>query len=433
MNFRFLENSGLIAVILHRIRTFCPTIEALAKAAPKNNDQPEDRDTLRDGTDGLRELEDTVVRWNLSQRPMFDIKHKRWVVTDGFAPSVTVGPSVATLFATGRETPFALRLLRQGIGVFAQASVLSDEDELVEPRPRNVACGDANMQEALSLFQKQLGLPTEETLIEDVSHKLKVYAQQAYKVAEFIFKDEESLTRLSDVHSAEAVDDHLVDAILYCLSRSYALDSTDRHVSLKEIVTEINKDAFDIYFTDAVAGTGQGAQPRRLINQSQSKRAFVALGARGAVLGHTIGHYDHPYLRTAVLNLIDILRGRYHNLVLARTVADNVIRKLSRALPGIKPAEPVNPDELLKKMAEANYLYGLVVSDPSVYLLDGSTLSRLVVQADTCFQLQSLREDTERKMNALQRLWQSYQDKARTEIIKTFSLERSRENTPTQP
>ena len=142
-----------------------------------------------------------------------------------------------------------------------------------------------------------------------------------------------------------------------------------------------------------------------LKNLSQSTRGFVTLGPRGAVIAYA-KDFDHPNLRIAAMNMIEILRGRHFNLIAARTFADDAIREVSELCD--KGAEDVpvktlqeNITKSLKLIMKANGLYGLVVSDPGTYLLDGSTLTRMAQPAEDWFHLRSLREETERKMEAL--------------------------------
>lgn len=102
-------------------------------------------------------------------------------------------------------------------------------------------------------------------------------------------------------------------------------------------------------------------------------------------------------------------------MIVARTVADNAIREMAQIvdLIGQSSSSTNAPHEMEKKvrlasdhMLMANSLYGLVLSDPGVYLLDGSTLSRLSQEADEWFGMKYLREDNERKMETMHRLWE---------------------------
>jgi hypothetical protein len=136
--------------------------------------------------------------------------------------------------------------------------------------------------------------------------------------------------------------------------------------------------------------------------------------------------FEHPRLYIAALNMIEILRGRHFNLIVARTFADNAIRAVSELCD--KGAESVpaktlqaNITKSLKLIMKANGLYGLVVSDPGTFLLDGSTLTRMAQLAEDWFHLRSLREETERKMEALERLWRNFQDQRRIDVIQSLS------------
>lgn len=201
---------------------------------------------------------------------------------------------------------------------------------------------------------------------------------------------------------------------LYCLARNYRI----RDEPYEHLIANLNKEALSEYFACD--------EQLRLKNLLQSNRVFISMGRRGAVIAYAKNH-DHPQARTSTLIMIDILRGRMHNLIVSQTLIDNAIRDLAKLALMSQNGKDVNGKEVeevrkkvLTNMMQAHKIFGLVVSDPGVYLLDGSVLSRMSGLADEYFHLSALKENVERKMNAMQRFWTEYQDQQREHIIANF-------------
>jgi len=233
------------------------------------------------------------------------------------------------------------------------------------------------------------------------------------------FRDKDSLLAFTrDVgHEKASLQAALLDILPYLLARSYyikhgACPGTPLDGVLEEFRSSVLKDLLS-----------KSEETReRVVNLSQSTRAFVSLGPRGAIIMHA-RQFEHPRLYTSVINMIEILRGRHFSMIVARTFADDAIRKLGPYLP---PGDASNEAiglgsaefrQIIGAMMLANNLYGLVVSDPGAFLLDGSMLTAMAEKADSFFHLRDLREDSERKMTALYRLWQHFQDLQRAEIL----------------
>jgi hypothetical protein len=130
----------------------------------------------------------------------------------------------------------------------------------------------------------------------------------------------------------------------------------------------------------------------------------------------------HQALHVSALNMIEILRGRHFNLIVARAYVDEAIRTVGLLTGSHEYSnDPPLMQKALDQMMKANSLYGLVVSDPGAYLLDGSALTQMANVADKWFNIKSLRDETERKMEALHRFWQNFQDRRRIEVVTSLS------------
>jgi hypothetical protein len=433
-----LRDCGINAFWLHRIRTYCPSLEILRILQL--------RLAHSDLTEHVSEAKDELTVLSLHQRLMPDLdpaNHKRilWTPQHGFTPSNTVGPSTVTYRTDNR----CGRVLRQGIGVITDSDYYpaTAEDELVERVPTMAELGASGTE--LTAFAEKLTqhiirhdpcdpprtrrMAQNYPISEDTGAGIKLLQQPSYEVVELEFASDKVFRALTH---QPPVPKNLCDLVVYCLARNYGLsDSAVAPVALDNIVQEVNHGVFRDLFADNVNGDG-----KTLANLSQTTRMFVSLGRRGAVIAYWPGRM-HRFLRVAALNMIEILRGRYHNFVLARTLLDMALRNLSDSAllqrDDRDDTDEKKLDDLLRLMMKANHLYGLAVSDPGAFLLDGSTLTILAANADTLFDLRSLREDSERKMNALDRFWREFQDQRRTRIVQRLSGYRPRGDTRSGP
>lgn len=424
-----LEKLKIETFRFHRIKAFGPKPDALLK--------------LRERCANTTDVSPADF-WThkLHERPEFG-KDVWELPSPGFVPTFTVGKSAASavlIDKTNGTNPryWIARLLRQGVGILTQAEETKDEDRLVEKVPTDKEA--ANEENGKKVLDKLAG-GIETTSLDDLVMKSQDKSQKpwledtSYEVVEIVFENKTALARLTDKDEREEEVENLRKAVAYFLVRSYDMDPSERSKSpLERVTEELNLMGLrDLVTMDKGMDNGKV----KLNNLSQSTRGFVTLGPRGAVIAYA-KDFKHERLRIAALNMIEILRGRHFNLIMARTFADDTIRKLSELAHLAQPskgAEGLDYEravpELLDGMMVANYLYGLVVSDPGIYLLDGSTLTRLADMADTWLNMRSLREDTERKMAALYRLWQHFQDSQRIQIIGKLSQSNDRKSKPT--
>ena len=404
-----LPQLGIKTFRLHRIKAFCPETEALRILSERCS---EDRAGFQDG----------FGTHFLHERP--DYQNGAWSPSPsvGFAPTFAVGRSAASAVGVTKDGHCIGRLLRQGVGILTEAFDTDNEEELVEKEPSTPAPANEGAScPVLEKLARGLGIEPDK-LVKRVNGDFdkQLIEDTSYEVVEIVFKSKEFF-ELIIAKGLGRTPTKLRKAIVYFLLRSYDMDPTAATPpALERLSEEVNLDALSDL---VVVGRDNAEEEITLKNLSQSNRGFVMLGPRGAVIAYA-EDYMHPRLRISAINMIEILRGRHFNLIMARVFADDTIRELSR-LAHLADGAKVNYEseipKLLDKIMLANYLYGLVVSDPGVFLLDGSTLTRLAHVADTWLNLFSLRVDTERKMEALYRLWQHFQDRQRIHIIGSLS------------
>ena len=394
------ERLGIRSILMHRVRAFCPSSEVVRHVG---------QILLDTGSTWLKQPN----RWKhrLHERPLFESNQWSPTPKPGFVPNLSVEPSIisALLAKTGTQEREMIRILqRQGIGLFTDTMTVESVDQLAEigtgetPESRkalfNRITDTLDWNNGGFLINHSHDGVTDEFGFEETS----------YEIVELCFETLRAMDAIETIDPNEA-QQRLQRSVAYFLARSYDVDATAKSIapSLERVLDELRIGAL----SPIVLKSGGDL---RIKNLSQTSRGFIALGPRGAVVAHN-EERKHPQLLVSALNMIEILRGRRMMMIVARTVADNAIREMAQIvdLIGQSSSSTNAPHEMEKKvrlasdhMLMANSLYGLVLSDPGVYLLDGSTLSRLSQEADEWFGMKYLREDNERKMETMHRLWE---------------------------
>ena len=434
-----LQEAKVNAVDIHDIYTFlCSPKAIFALESTRTAPCASQRASV-----ALPQRDDHVIK-ELNYRPLLD--RGNWKEALGFIPTYQVPRS--TLVAACGD--FCLRMLRQGLGLITKTSEATADKDFIEKRclPRQPELKKRSdrrtdkdtrsdisvlIEYAKGVLQLEGGEAEEESsypdgvvpfreplgkLSFDWQAGLDFGESVPYRVFELVFENNskafEDLAK--EIPPEASLDERpaTYKLVFYCLTRSYDA----KNEGLPNVANLTNLRVFEDI---ARPNCGEGLPV--LQNYCQNERFFITLGPRGAVVAYEEKHREaYEFLRVSALNMIEILRGRYHNLVAARTILDNTIRRLG--VEALNDHESKGEDDLrciLKLMMEANFIYGLVVSDPGVYLLDGSTLSHLDSLAQKYLHLRTLREDTALKMEALQRFWSEYQDQRRHDIISAMS------------
>lgn len=402
----FLDRAalGLQAVVMHRIRAFCPKAEVLNHVA-----------TIQ--------WENKPDHWKhqLHARPLFANGGWSKAPVPGFVPNLATAEPTVISAVFPNDTSGSQRLVRvlrrQGLGIFTDTTTIKSVDELVEVGKEDTAAERESTYDAIGKAMCfSSGMNAQELFTnhsDDGVADEYAFEETAYEVVELCFATAQSMDAIESTEPSEA-QRRLQRAIVYCLTRSYDVQARKDGLtpSLERVLGELRVGALNPIVT-------KSGGDLRIANLSQSSRGFIALGPRGAVVAHCKDR-EHPQLLVSALNMIEILRGRRLMMIVARTVADNAIREISQivdevgASAGMPSGASNQVDARIQgkvrmaseHMLRANSLYGLVLSDPGVYLLDGSTLSRLSREADDWFGMKYLREDNQQKMDTMHRLWE---------------------------
>lgn len=386
---------------MHRIRAFCPKPELLNHVANT-------------------EWKDKPKHWKhqLHERPLFANGSWSDQPVPGFVPNLrTAEPTaISAVFenTTGNHQQLARVLLRQGLGIFTDTTTLESVDALVELGVEDSQAEREATYTAIGSAMCFTGSMDAKELFTNHSHDGVAdeygFEDTAYELVEMCFTTTQAMDAIESNEPTEA-QRRLQRAVVYCLTRSYDVQAREHGLtrSLERVLGELRVGALSPIVT-------KSGSDLRIANLSQSSRGFIALGPRGAVVAHCADR-KHPQLLVSALNMIEILRSRRLMMIVARTVADNAIREISQIVEVVGASAGIasgSSNQLVQDkvrqasdhMLRANSLYGLVLSDPGVYLLDGSTLSRLSQEADEWFGMKYLREDNKQKMDTMHRLWE---------------------------
>lgn len=388
-----LHDIGICEAKIHRIFTYCPK-QQFINYVYKNNS-------------------DIIGRCFQHQRPALTTTRDEIQIENGFVPNYQLQQSRKPIRYLHVEN-VCFRVLRQGIflaNVTETPTTINDLIEVDKPKVLN-DFQDQSLKQAIELF-------TGDTLSDIQGYSKYIYdtcvhldesKYHGYRITELVFDTEDHFRSAFRDQDGDYTTD-LQGLSLYCLALNYKLD--DLHADYSDLIRSLNKEALQDYL---FSNNGHLI----LRNLLQSHHTFIAFGRRGTVIAYVRNKY-HERARVSAIIMIEILRARMHNMIVSQVLIDDAIRKLAMlAFNGKEDPYQQARENILRKMMQAHDVYGLVVSDPGAYLLDGSVLSKMADLADDYFHLRSLKENVERKMNALQRFWTEYQDQNREKIIANF-------------
>lgn len=392
------ESAGIASVCLDEIVAFTPTALTLQGVAA-----------------GLENLpSDEWVRLSISARLYFE--ESGWKPEDGL-PSRSRSTDFQVLSRS--KDNLALRLLKDGTSTILRSRIAQPDDligDLDEHIPQAQEFAARHLSE---LVAKKDGDPqwTDLALDGKAGVALPLDRQPPYPVFEVALTTEERLKCLVQGKS-EKIPKTLDSLLLYLIARNYRLGRSDS-AGLKELCAEVLSDVLD----DGLLLTHRNGRPL-LRNLSQGTRVFIAFGRRGTVIVYTRSIISLP-IRCSVLSMVETLRSRAHNLLVASTLMDTLLLRLAQLMETTTNG-PVSKEETeavrvaLRELATATYIYGLAVTDPGVQLLDGSIISIIADRAENYFEMQSLRHACQRKMEAIRIIWASYQDRRRQTLLRAL-------------
>ncbi|MBI5371269.1 MAG: hypothetical protein HZA79_04490 [Sphingobacteriales bacterium] len=136
----------------------------------------------------------------------------------------------------------------------------------------------------------------------------------------------------------------------------------------------------------------------RLKNYSHHSDLFYTIGKRGA-LAITPNLKSNPsyFAIPTLLNLVEILRSRWHLGSIVNLKLDDTLQLISRSKPG-------ELENILDDVFLCRALYGFFLQNPAPYLFDGGAITEIAEAGEETFWLKKLTVDTERKFGVLEKL-----------------------------
>lgn len=392
-------NAGIANVRLNEIVAFTPTAATLRGIAKGLETPPSGQ----------------WSRLSISER--IYLEPTGWERHDGL-PSRSRSPAHYVLAKA--QGSLALRLLRDGTSTIMRSrevhpdDLVADMDECI-PEATNFA--KASLVElSRQAGDQELEWPSL-AMDEQPELSMPLDRQPPYPIVEIELTGEDRLRRLVRGET-DQMQHTLDDLLMYLVARNYRLSRADG-VTLEQVCGEVLPDVLD----DGLL-LHEVANRKRLRNLSQGTRIFIAFARRGAVLVHTPAIMSLP-IRCSVINMVETLRGRVQNLIVASALMDGLLLRLAQ-LVELPSDRPVSDDEthavktILRELATATYTYGLSVTDPGAQLLDGSIISIIADRAEVYFESQSLRHACNRKMDAIRTIWATYQDRRRQTLMRAL-------------
>ena len=146
-------------------------------------------------------------------------------------------------------------------------------------------------------------------------------------------------------------------------------------------------------------------------NLSLDARLFFALSRRGA-LAVTTRTDEMPgyFVLPSFLNLVEILRSRWHMGNVVNISLDAAIRRVATSMDN-------NPSQLLDQMFVLRSAFANFMRDPVPYLFDGGSVTELAEQAQREFWLLDLRQVIAEKLDMLDKLVQDVVERRRIQEL----------------
>ncbi|HEY2091316.1 MAG TPA: hypothetical protein VGJ81_05475 [Thermoanaerobaculia bacterium] len=310
----------------------------------------------------------------------------------------------------------ALRVLTDATATVTRTRLEATEDDLIASPSESMSDVATFIKGAMRELDGEGSVRGAGLMDEDTTLCLPLEYQTPYPVTELELENDDVLRRLVEDGGAKAPAS-LHQLLAYLVTRNYRVGSeTPTFAQMcEEVLLDVLDDGFLLH-------SETPGPAWRLRNLSQGKRAFISFGRRGTVIAYATK--DSRAIRGSVLTMIETLRSRFHNLLVASTLMDALLVRLARLMEDgqSKPADKEIADvtDLLRRLGTATYIYGLAVTDPGAQLLDGSVVSVVADRAESYFEIQSLRHACHRKMEALRTIWASYQDRRRQTLLQAL-------------
>jgi len=150
----------------------------------------------------------------------------------------------------------------------------------------------------------------------------------------------------------------------------------------------------------------------RMKNYSHHSDLFYTIGKRAAIaITPNINSNPSYYVCPTLLNLIEILRSRWHLGSIVNLKLDDLLEIISNP--------NINLDKMQDEVFNCRLLFGLFLKDPSPYLFDGGAITEIAEAGESIFWIKRLSVEMEKKLTVIDRLLDDlYSRKRFNEIFK---------------
>ena len=155
----------------------------------------------------------------------------------------------------------------------------------------------------------------------------------------------------------------------------------------------------------------------RLKNYSHHADLFYTIGKRGALaITHDLNCNPSYYAIPTLLNLVEILRSRWHLGSIVNLKLDDTLQLIARS----KNLEIVLDDIFLCRA-----LFGFFLQNPAPYLFDGGAITEIAEAGEETFWLKRLTLETERKFDVLDKLLKDQLERKRLNSLMEYYNQKS--------
>jgi len=135
---------------------------------------------------------------------------------------------------------------------------------------------------------------------------------------------------------------------------------------------------------------------------SLSRRAILCIGRYGPEARRDSEEYPADYFLPGLLDLCEMVRVRWHMLIVMNRVVDEELRK---ARSQFRKGKSVPLDETLEQIMRIRAWLATSLEDPGIYVIAGDALSKLHGELQEVFRIQELREMILGKVELVDRLF----------------------------
>jgi hypothetical protein len=173
---------------------------------------------------------------------------------------------------------------------------------------------------------------------------------------------------------------------------------------IAEIVFRSVSEEFRLEPAYVTAPTPEGVPG--LFSVNVDARLFVNISRRSILcICRDVGRDPARYFVPGLLDICEMMRVRWHSLIMMNKVLDEAIRSLRKKTSGV---QQMNSEEQLSAMMHLRDWLATSLEEPAIYVIAGDALSKIYEDLRVTFRIADLREMAAGKIEALDKMYQDY-------------------------